>query len=204
MIWSVEAFAQLPVEVQFGNNNFSFDLMFFKFFKNSEGKNSEWLFFNRNRAVIEHKVNNSNSFGFTEAISFNHPSLKGFAPVAVGQIFNNSAKYKAGVQYYKSFAGFVVFTWLVYELKEKKEVDLYSVIRFNERIFNNLDLFAQIESANTFLIISDGQYSLTQRIRLGLSHQIFQYGLAIDLSQSFYQSQISKSNYGIFLRYDFN
>lgn len=58
MIWSVEAFAQLPVEVQFGNNNFSFDLMFFKFFKNSEGKNSEWLFFNRNRAVIEHKVNN--------------------------------------------------------------------------------------------------------------------------------------------------
>jgi hypothetical protein len=85
--------AQIPVEILGGDKKVSFDLMFFQFFKNKAGHHSKFLFFSRERAVIDYKqtiTSNLPQFGFTEAISYNHPQLKGFAPVVVGQILNRA------------------------------------------------------------------------------------------------------------------
>jgi len=97
-----EATAQIPVEIFAGNKKASFDLMFFKFFKNQAGQNSKFLFFSRERALVDYKQTSSSNlpqFGFTEAISYNHPALKGFAPVFVGQVLNRGIFAKTGVQY---------------------------------------------------------------------------------------------------------
>ena len=99
------AFAQIPVEVFAGHKKATADIMFFKFIKNKEGHNSKFLFFNRNRASIDYamtKTTNLPQFGFTEAISYNHEKLKGFAPVVVGSILNRGIYPKAGIQFAKN------------------------------------------------------------------------------------------------------
>ncbi|MCA6434258.1 MAG: hypothetical protein IM574_11695, partial [Cytophagales bacterium] len=80
--------AQIPVEIFAGYQKLTIDVMFFKYFKNKQKENSNWLFFNRNRASVDYRMTSKTylpQFGFTEAISYNHPKLKGFAPVAVVQ-----------------------------------------------------------------------------------------------------------------------
>ena len=76
--------AQIPVEIFAGHERTTVDIMFFKYFKNNQGENSRWLFFNRNRASVDYRMTKTSylpQFGFTEAISYNHEKLKGFAPV---------------------------------------------------------------------------------------------------------------------------
>lgn len=44
LVYLQDVSAQIPVEIFGGDKKTSFDLMFFKFFKNKEGKNSKFLF----------------------------------------------------------------------------------------------------------------------------------------------------------------
>jgi hypothetical protein len=64
------ALSQIPVEVFAGHEKTTVDLMFFRFFKNSAGENSRFLFFNRNRASVDYRMTGKSylpQFGFTEA-----------------------------------------------------------------------------------------------------------------------------------------
>ena len=91
--------AQIPVELFTGHERATFDVLFFKNFLTKEEKKSYCLFFNRNRLSVDYRITSTNylpSFGATEAISYNDPKWKGWAPVAVVQIFNNGVFPKAG------------------------------------------------------------------------------------------------------------
>ena len=69
------AMAQIPVEIFAGHKKTTADIMFFKFFKNKDAQNTDWLFFNRNRASIDYDMSSKTNlpqFGFTEAISYNN------------------------------------------------------------------------------------------------------------------------------------
>jgi len=85
------AISQIPVEIFTGHKKATLDMMFFKYFKGKSAEKSKILFFNRNRVSVDYQMTtttNHPNFGFTEALSYNHPKLKGLAPVIVGQIFN--------------------------------------------------------------------------------------------------------------------
>jgi hypothetical protein len=197
--------AQIPVEVFAGNEKTTLDIMFFKFFRNQKNEPSRFLFFNRNRAGIDYKMTSSEKlpqFGFTEAFSYNHPGLRGFAPVLIAQVFNSGIYPKAGVQYVYFSKNITLFSWLVSETAKKPAIDYYILFRFTPSLSEKLKLFTQMESLNSLQSEND-YFQFTQRIRLGLKKDNFQLGLGADFVENVTESFDFSSNSGVFLRYEF-
>ncbi|MBL7831537.1 MAG: hypothetical protein JNK41_10950 [Saprospiraceae bacterium] len=198
--------AQIPVEIFAGHNKATMDIMFFKYFKNEEGHQSKFLFFNRNRASIDYKMTqktNLPQFGFTEAISYNHEKLKGFAPVLVASILNRGIYPKIGIQFAKINKDYTVFSWVVAETLNEPNVDFFFLARYTPKFTNKLNLFSQIEFVNAFPTVSQNIFSFTQRFRLGLKINEFQFGTGLDLNQSGRSEMTFTENLGGFLRYEF-
>lgn len=139
------------VEVFAGHKKTTVDIMFFRFIKNKEGHNSKFLFFNRNRASIDYamtETTNLPQFGFTEAFSYNHEKLKGFAPVVVASILNRGVYPKAGFQYAKIKMDYTIFSWLVAETLQEPNIDFFFLGRYTPKLTDKLNLFSQIELVN--------------------------------------------------------
>ncbi len=201
------SFAQIPVEVFVGNKKTSFDLLFFKFFKNKETANSRFLFFNRNRVSIDYKQTSTTylpTFGFTEAVSYNHPNLKGFAPVIVAQVNNKGVYPKAGIQYFHHMNNFTFFSWIVCETLKNPKLDLFILTRFEPKLTAKLNLFTQLELVNAFPTVSTGNFNLFQRVRVGLKINSFQFGAGADFNEFGNSTFVNTNNIGGFLRYEFN
>lgn len=200
------AIAQIPVEAFLGNEKATIDIMFFKFFKNNSGQNSEWLFFNRNRASIDYTQTSTErlpQFGFTEAISYNNKNFLGFAPVAVLSVLNRGVFPKAGIQFAKITSDITVFAWSVVEKSNEPYIDLFLLARYTPQLTNSLHLFTQIESVNAFATNKVKTNSYVQRARIGLKIKEFQFGLGTDFSQVGNIEFFTTSNIGGFIRYEF-
>ena len=200
------AVAQIPVEIFGGNERMTLDIMFFKNFKDKLGNNSKFLFFNRNRASNDYQMNSTTylpQFGFTEAISYNHQKLQGFAPVAVGQVFGAGVYAKAGFQFVYLKKDFLIFSWLVSEMKKDPTIDLFFLGRFTPKLSEKLNLFSQLELVNVAPTMIEKNYVFTQRIRLGLKMKAVQFGAGADFTQSGSVSFSKTMNLGLFLRYEF-
>ena len=200
------AIAQIPVEVFIGDKKTTVDIMFFRFFKNSAGESSKFLFFNRNRVAVDYEMNRTENlpqFGFTGAVSYNLPMLKGFAPVFVGQVFNQGIYPKAGIQYVHFTSQITVFSWFVSETLQNPRRDYYILFRFTPRISEKTGLFLQAECLNTFPTNQSAKFSFSQRIRVGLKNKNFQFGIGADLAETGRDLMTLTANTGLFLRYEF-
>lgn len=201
---------QTPFEVFAGDKKASLDLMFFKFLSpindSAPSLHPRWLFFNRNRAVVDYKMTSSAfkpQFGFTEAFSYNHEKLKGMAPVVVGQILNNGVYAKAGVQFAHVKKNYTLFTWLVSELKSTPSIDYFLLWRYTPSIKMKTQAFVQVELVNTFPTKDFFPFNFTQRLRLGLKQKSYQCGLGGDFTAIGRSSFTVTNNFGIFLRHEF-
>lgn len=200
------AFAQIPVEVFAGHKKATVDIMFFKFIKNREAKSTRFLFFNRNRASIDYamtQTSNLPQFGFTEAFSYNHEKLKGFAPVVVVSILNKGVYPKAGMQFAKIRKGYTIFSWLVTETRKEPNIDFFLLARYTPKLTDRLHLFSQIELVNALPSVEKNNFAFIQRLRLGLKVNEFQLGLGLDLTQLGRNDFTKTENVGGFLRYEF-
>lgn len=206
LLFSMIGVAQVPVEVFAGNKKSTLDVMFFRFFKTKDGRNSKFLFFNRNRASIDYAMTpatNLPQFGFTEAVSYNDERLGGVAPVVVASILNRGVYPKAGVQFAKSKNDYLVFTWLVAETMKDPHIDFFFLGRYMPKLSGKLSLFSQIELVNTFPTAKADSYLFVQRFRLGLKRKQVQFGLGADFSALGRTSYTNTRNWGGFLRYEF-
>lgn len=197
--------AQIPVEVFTGTERATIDIMFFRFFKDRQNEHSRFLFFNRTRAGLDYnmtRTTNLPQFGFTEAFSYNHQKLGGFAPVIVFQAFNSGVHARAGIQYAFLNEKFTLFSWFVSETAQKPDIDHYILIRFLPDFPAGLRLFTQMELSNTYQS-SSASYRFSQRLRLGLRKKNFQFGAGIDLAESGKRSFMVSANPGLFLRTEF-
>lgn len=203
--------AQIPVEIFAGHEKTTFDIMFFKFFKDKQGVNSRWLFFNRNRASVDYRMTSATylpQFGFTEAISYNHEKLKSFAPVFVTQLLNRGVFPKVGIQYAHISKNMTIFSWLVCETLEKPDLDFFLLFRYTPKLTENVNLFTQVESVNAFPTVSTENLSFTQRIRLGIQLKTYQFGTGADFNQSGFNQSGNTAftkiyNIGGFIRHEF-
>lgn len=202
--------AQIPFELFGGHQRSTVDLMFFKFLKtktvNSENHKDRLLFFNRNRASIDYRMTSSEylpQFGFTEALSYNHEKLKGFAPVLVGQVISWGVYAKAGVQFAHIKKNFTVFTWMVSELKSEPDLDYFLLLRYTPSLSTHWNFFSQLESVNAFPTDARKSFNFTQRIRLGLQRHTYQFGLGLDMSETGRNTYNTFYNAGLFLRHEF-
>jgi hypothetical protein len=205
IFWST-AKSQIPFEIFAGHERTTVDIMFFKYFKNNQGENSRWLFFNRNRASVDYRMTKTTflpQFGFTEAISYNHEKLKGFAPVIVGQVLSWGVFPKAGIQYAHISKNMTIFTWLVCETLEKPDLDYFLLFRYTPKITEKVNLFTQVESVNAFPTESMDNFNFTQRIRVGIKHQAYQFGVGADFNQSGNTTFTKIYNVGVFIRNEF-
>lgn len=198
--------AQIPVEILGGDKKASFDLMFFRFFKEKSGQNSKFLFFSRERAVVDYRQTSTRflpQFGFTEALSWNHPGLKGIAPVLVGQVLNNGTFGKAGVQYVYLSQTVTVFGWSVMEIKKNPFIDVFLLLRYTPRLNKKWQLYSQIELINTLPTGALGYFSFGQRLRLGVKKGEWQFGAGSDFSAFGRETYSTLQNTGLFLRHEF-
>ena len=198
--------AQIPVEVFAGHKKTTADIMFFKFFKNKEAPNSDWLFFNRNRASIDYAMTSSANlpqFGFTEAVSYNNKKWKGFAPVAVVQILNKGVYPKAGIQFAKIKKDYTIFTWVVCEILENPNIDFFFLGRYTPKLTDKLNLFTQLELVNALPTAETNNFNFIQRLRLGLKVKEYQFGLGADFTALGRNNFTTTQNLGAFLRYEF-
>lgn len=203
---SINAKAQIPVEIFGGHEKTTVDIMFFKYFKNNQGENSRWLFFNRNRASIDYRMTKTTylpQFGFTEAISYNHEKLKGFAPVVVGQVLSGGVFPKAGIQYAHINKNITVFTWFVSEIHSNPDIDFFLLFRYTPKISEKLNLYTQFETGNIFPTSSKENFNFTQRLRLGLSIKSYQFGTGVDFNQTGNNTYTKIHNVGGFIRHEF-
>ncbi|MBX2927993.1 MAG: hypothetical protein KF852_09175 [Saprospiraceae bacterium] len=206
LVMGAYATAQIPVEVFAGHERATIDVLFFKFFKNKEDRNTPWLFFNRNRAAVDYRITSAAflpQFGFTEAVSYNHPRLKGFAPVAVGQVLSWGAFAKAGVQYAHIAKHYTLFSWAVVELRDSPGIDYFLLARYTPRLTDGLDLFSQLEFVNTLPTDALNNFSFVQRLRLGLKAGDWQFGAGADFSHIGRRDYFASRNVGAFLRHEF-
>ncbi len=205
LFWS-DAIAQIPIEVFAGDKKTSFDLLFFKYFKNSQNVNSKLLFFNRNRVNIDYKQTSTTNlpiFGFTEAISYNHSKLKGLAPVLVVQMNNSGVFPKLGIQYFHRKNNFTFFSWLVTETLKQPFIDFFVLTRFEPKLTSKFNLFSQLELVNAIPTNNVLNYNLFQRIRVGLKMKQWQFGAGADFSETVNSAFMPTNNIGIFLRHEF-
>lgn len=142
-------------------------------------------------------------FGFTEAISYNHEKLKGFAPVLVGQIFSSGVFPKAGIQYAYLHAAITVFTWIVCETMNSPNLDYFLLFRFTPKLSETVRLFTQVESISVFPVASADNFSFTQRFRVGIQRYGYQVGVGADFSQNGNTTFINLNNLGGFIRHEF-
>lgn len=206
LLYGSGAHGQIPVEVVIGDKRATFDLMFFKFFKNGKEENSKFLFFSRARSAVDYRMTSTSylpTFGLTEAFSYNHPALKGFAPVAVAQLLNTGIFPKAGVQYAHLRKNLTLFTWFVSETLAEPDLDYFLLVRFTPKITEKLNLYSQFESNNSFPTHATGGFGFIQRARLGIMLKTYQLGAAADFAQSGNASFTNTFNIGGFVRHEF-
>lgn len=196
---------QIPVEVFAGQSKSTVDIMFFRFFK-KDPETSPWLLFNRNRASIDYRMTDTAYlplFGFTEAISYNHSKLRGFAPVALGQVLSYGVFAKAGIQYAYIRPDFTVFTWLVTETRRNPDLDFFILLRYTPQLTGSWRLFTQYEGLQSVPSSSSKPLQTTQRLRVGLQHGAFQLGAGADFSQTMRPHVTYPPNIGAFIRREF-
>lgn len=199
MLWFGGIATAQSVETYAGHKRVGVDLLWFKFFNDKNEGKTPFLFFSRNRASTDWD-SSPTAFGSTNAVSYNFKS--GVGIVAVGSFLNNGFTPKAGVQYVKIKGDFLFFGWLVVDLKEKGNLDLFGMLRWqpklNEqwRLFSQVELFPIYKPENKF-------WSLTQRLRLGTKYHGWAAGFMADFNQSGKNEFAKTENIGGFLRHDF-
>ena len=192
------AFAQ-SLETYAGSQRVGVDLMWFKNFKDLKNEKTPFLFFCRNRASVDYH-NSPTSFGSTNAVSYNFKN--GIGLVAVASFLNAGFTPKAGIQYYKQKGDFMFFGWLVADLKNKGNIDMFGLFRYQPKISKDWKLFSQLELFPVYNPNSEF-WNLTQRVRLGAKYSAWAGGLMMDFNQSGKQNFTTTENIGGFLSYEF-
>lgn len=187
------------VEYYAGDKRTGVDLLWFRYFKNKSEKPTRFLFFSRNRASVDY-TNNSGLFGSTNAVSYNFKN--GIGLVFTTTFTNYGATPKAGVQYFKQKNNFMFFGWLVADIKEKGNIDLFGLFRYTPVIIGQWRLFSQLELFPYYSTQSN-TFNFTERLRLGPKYNGWGVGFMADFNQLGTTNTIYTNNLGGYIRYDF-
>ncbi|MFM9839466.1 MAG: hypothetical protein ACKVOQ_14450 [Cyclobacteriaceae bacterium] len=196
----------VPLEVFAGDKRTTLDLLLIKNLHGKVETKSKFLFFSRSRVSLDYNETKTSSlpqFSLTEALSYNIKGLKGFAPVAVLQVFNRGTFPKAGIQYLKLKPNFTFFSWSVIDLAKDPFVDVFILSRFTPKLTEKMKLYTQLELLNNLPTEGNANLNFVQRIRVGFKFDEVQFGLGLDLNETGKENFTNSTNAGVFLRYEF-
>ena len=123
--------------------------------------------------------------------------------MATVQLLQSGVAAKGGIQYVKVFGRASLFSWVVAgnNTDHYAAADWFVLFRWTPIINNNWNWFTQLELLSS--IDRESNKNFVQRLRLGLSRNRWQFGLALDQSQTGNNKLITFGNNGLFLRKEF-
>lgn len=154
--------------------------------------------FNRSRAQIYYADEPVNFFSGSY---FNYTFKAGLGPSVIGRFNNSGADADVGLHYFKQSKTLTFFGIASLSLTSGGIYSWFSILRyrppFGEKLkgFFALELFTAMKNADHLVS--------TQRVRVGLGHRGFQFGLAANLQEVGNGFDFLENNFGGFVRKEF-
>ncbi|MFV1883414.1 MAG: hypothetical protein ACMZ7B_02875 [Balneola sp.] len=181
------------VELMAGTENLFVDVQWLKQFE----QEPEISLFSRTRATDDYE-NNVNLFS---GVYLSYTSTSSFGGTVVGRMSSSGSGLDTGVHFFKGGPVFLIYALASLSLVNNSGFNWFSITRFTPKINDSLNGFAGLELFSSFNL-EEHQFS-TQRVRAGLEKNLFQFGFALNLSQSGDSFTSIETNPGIFFRTEF-
>ena len=179
-------------EAMAGTKRIFVDVQYLKFF-DSKYKTS---LFSRARATAAY--NNQKTDLFTGAY-LNYTASSGFGGTLIGRIGSNGAGFDLGIHYFKAKKSFMIYALPSININDQLLYSWFSILRYTPDLNEKWKLYSSLELFSAFGQI--GHLSSVQRMRLGIDRNGYQFGFAINASESRFTDV--DVNTGLFLRKQF-
>ena len=180
------------LELMLGTERIFGDVQWFKPLDESY----RWSVFSRTRVTVDYEEN-TNLFS---GAYLNYTTKSGLGVTILGRISSFTAGADAGIHFYKGGANLTLFALASISLSEELGYSWFSILRYTPALNENWNLYTSLELFSSFT--KDGHSFSVQRIRGGLKRDKYQFGLAINISETG-SDFTSEANPGIFIRREF-
>ena len=151
--------------------------------------------FSRTRARIDY---GEDSPDFFSGLYLNHTFNSGLGLSVLGRINNRAADIDIGPHFYKQTKNLSFFGLLTFSLTDWGVYSWFSILRYRPSLNNMLKLYSSFE---LFIAMDQSNHlASTQRLRLGLDYQTYQFGLALNLTEFGNKFEFVNNNFGVFVR----
>lgn len=157
----------------------------------------KWTLFSRSRATDDYH-NNTNLF---TGAYLNYTTSLGIGATLLGRLSSIGSGMDTGIHFFTQSDYFVIYALASVELRHKLAYSWFSIARYTPSISEKWRIYISLELFSNFL--QGNHIASVQRIRTGLSHKGYQFGLAINLSGLGNEYSPTNSNPGIFIRKEF-
>lgn len=156
---------------------------------------NKWTLFSRSRATAEYENNNTDLF---TGAYLNYTTKTGIGGTLLGRISSGSSGLDLGVHYFRHGKNFMIYALPTIALKSNLPYSWFSIIRYTPKLADNWVLYTSLELFSNFN--ESGHVASVQRLRLGVGHKDWQFGLALNLSGIGRNYENKDANPGIFVR----
>ena len=180
------------LEIMPGTERIFLDVQYLKFF--DEGR--KFSLFSRTRATAEY--DGASNDIFTGAY-LNYTNSTGFGATILGRIASRNAGIDGGIHFFKARPNWMIFALTSIQINDELLYSWFSILRYTPALNKSAKLYLGLELFTA--MGSEGHLSSVQRLRVGIDHRGFQFGLALNMTESrFAETDI---NPGIFIRKQF-
>ena len=181
------------VEVMPGTEYFFADVQFFR----PLDQQFRSSFFHRTRVQLDY----DNQASFFTAAYLNYTTASGLGPSLVSRLDNGGGNLDVGLHYYRQNGATSFFGLLAASLTDGGVISWFSILRHTPTIAENWKLYSSLE---LFTVLRKADHTASiQRLRLGLSHRSYQFGLAANLLELGNDFVFLNDSYGLFIRTEF-
>ncbi len=181
------------IELMAGSERVFTDVQWLEFLN----REMDWSLFSRARSTVDYE-NNTNLF---TGAYLNYTTPSGFGGTVVGRIASAGSGVDTGVHYFKAGESFMMYALASLTLVQGPGTSWFSITRFTPKIDDKWKLYSSLELFSSF-DYEQHQFS-TQRLRMGLDNRGYQFGLAVNISETGKEVVHSDTNPGFFIRKQF-
>ncbi|MEO0468464.1 MAG: hypothetical protein AAF206_02495 [Bacteroidota bacterium] len=177
------------LELMLGHERIFADVQWLKFID----QDRHWSIFSRTRATVDY----DNQTDLFSGAYLNYTLKNGLGASVIGKIANSGAGADAGVHLFKLKPKWMLFALVSAGLKDELEYSWFSIFRFTPKLNDQWKFYSSLE---LFSLFRQGNHLVSvQRLRLGLDHRQFQFGVAGNFTEVG-ADWTGRSNLGLFVR----
>ncbi len=178
-----------------GTDHLFFDIQFLKPLHNTDYR---FTVFSRTRGIVNYESNAN----ILSAAYISYTSKIGLGTSIIGAInSSNGPSTAVGLNFLKAKKAFTIFALSALEIGNPVGYSLFTIMRYTPDLKTDWKLYSSLELFTLFR--NEGHQISSERIRIGLDHKGFQFGIGGNFTQ-FGNGFVLLDNYGLFIRKTFN